>query len=360
MRVGIDISPIGTNKAGIGYYTESLVKALSKLDKSNEYYLFTNDRNSVEELVLGSNFKIVEIKSTKPGFLWILKVVSYLGQNDFERFVSFTNFMFGFLFPNTLQFVYDLAPIKYPQFFPFKASFIYKILLDLCLTRVKAVATISHTVANEIVKYNKNTKNKIYFIGIGLHDWVYKNSTVEELKRVQKKYELPKKYILSVSTLEPRKNHIKMIEGFAKFLQKNPGYKYLIVGKKGWYFEEIFSLVERLNLSKDVIFLGYVPEEDLPCVYDQASGLMMLSFYEGFGLPLIEAYSRKIPVLASDIPVFREAMDEASVYVNPNNTDEIANGIEKTVKMQQISDTDFIEKYNWKFAAKNLINTILS
>ena len=111
-------------------------------------------------------------------------------------------------------------------------------------------------------------------------------------------------------------------------------------------------------MKDKVEFLGYVPEEDLPGLFDQASGLMMMSFYEGFGLPLIEAYSRKVPVLASDIPVFREAMGDSATYTDPNNPENIAQGIAETIVTQANPDPVFIEKYNWNNAAAKLVSVI--
>src|SRR5690242_1991688 len=125
MRIGIDISTITDDKAGIGYYTYSIVKEIVSLDPENKYTLFTNNLDTLKSFKkeISNSAEIVEIKEAKAGFFWIQKVVRYLNKNDFNLFLSPTNFTFGILFPKTIQIVHDLAPLKYPEFFSKKGSF---------------------------------------------------------------------------------------------------------------------------------------------------------------------------------------------------------------------------------------------
>lgn len=145
------------------------------------------------------------------------------------------------------------------------------------------------------------------------------------------------------------------------FSHLHPEYSYLIVGQRGWLFDEVFSLVEKLQITDKVKFLDYAPDSDLPVLLERAAGLMYASFYEGFGIPALNAAYRGVPVLVSDLPVFREILtEEQAVFVNPHVVDSIARGIEQLVEMSAnrnytFRDEQILQKYNWKNAAAKLI-----
>lgn len=351
MKFGIDGSSITPSKAGIGYYIFSLIQALQELDKENEYYIFTNDIKNLVDLNLVNNFKAVEIKADRVSFSWIVKVVNYLNNNNFDSFLSTANFSFGILYNKSVQIVHDLAPIKYPQFFSKKGALNFKVQFNLCLKRCKKILTISESIKNEVIEYMPSTKDKIDSAGFGIHDWVSKKSTLEELERVKEQYNLPEKYFVSVSTLEPRKNHINTIKAFAKFHNDYPDFHYVIVGKKGWFYDEILKEVETSVAKDNIHLLGYLPEEDLGALYDLSKGVIMLSFYEGIGLSALEGTFRGLPVLVSDIPVFREVVKENGVFKDPKNIDDILSGL-KTLSISSRKDFENHSIFSWLTSAK--------
>src|SRR5690606_26627847 len=128
------------------------------------------------------------------------------------------------------------------------------------------------------------------------------------------------------------KNHINTIKAFSQFYRDYPEFHYVIAGKKGWYYDEIFTEVEKSEAKDNIHFLGYVPEEDLGVLYDLSKGVIMLSFYEGIGLSALEGYVRGLPVLVSDIPIFHEVIKKSGIFKNPNSIEEILSGI-KTLSL---------------------------
>ena len=358
MKIGIDITPAAKDKAGIGYLTSSMILGLSKIDTTNLYELFTNDPTQQLEFDLPSNFKITVIKDSKAGTKWMFKGAKYLRANNFDLFVSTSNFLWSIIYPKTLQFVHDIAPIKYPQYFTRKGSMLYSLQLRVALQTAQYVVTISQTVLNELTKINAK-KNKDYIL-LGLHSWALSKKNPEYYQEIKTKYNLPDKYFVMVGTLEPRKNHINVIKGFKLFLEDNSDFKLVIVGKKGWFYEEIFKAVKNLNLESSVIFTGYAPEDDLPGLIDLSQAGLQLSFYEGFGLPIIEFSARNKPVLVSNIPVFLEVTKTLQniEYADPLDPKSIENGMLQLLNKQDLSNMLDTQKYSWETFAKKLLDII--
>lgn len=356
MIIGFDASMIDEFKAGIGYYAFSLLKALAQEDGQNQYILYTNDSKKLLVLNLPQNFRIIEVNGAKPGLSWMFKVWRRFKKDKIEVFISPSNLFFGTVFPSTITVIHDLSQLKFPQFFSRKGNIIYKLQLKRLLNKEKLIIVPTQTVKNELIELNKNVENKVLVLGEGPHEWVFLKTNAQEVERVKAKYNLPEKYFLSVSTLEPRKNYVNAIKGFELFSQDEPEFKYLIAGKKGWFYDEILQTVKTNGLYNKVIFLGYVPEEDLPVLYDLSKGCISLSFYEGFGLPLIESYWRGRPVLASDIPVFREVMGNNAVYADPYIIEDIAEGMKKLSDKRITRDRTFTDKYSWNLTAKKLVD----
>jgi glycosyltransferase involved in cell wall biosynthesis len=346
--IGVDASMITPSKAGIGNYALNLVTELTKLDNENKYILFTNDKLNLKDIILEPNTIINEIPDKRGGFWWMLKVSWFINKNNLDIFISPSNFLFGFTFSRTIQIIHDLAPIRFPQFFSKKGSFMYKFLLNLISLRVYKIGVPVETIKNELCEYNSYLGRKIFTTGEGPSSWVNEITTDAEREKIRIKYNLPDKYLLSVSTIEPRKNHINMIKAFAEISGNYPDLFYVIGGKKGWYYDSIFKLVEDLGIQDKIKFIGYIPESDMASLFDMALGFCYCSFYEGFGIPCIEAYSRGLPVLTSDIPVLKEVMGNNAIYANPNDyIDIFSKMLILSTKERSKIDENFITKHTW-------------
>lgn len=383
MKIAIDLSTVTENKAGIGYYASELTKALLKLDKENQYLLYTFNAENLKEFTTpestelndnninsGNNYEIVEIKANRANFRWIFRVLSNMKKKEVDLLISPSLFTFGILFPNTIQIVHDLIPIEFPQFWPKKASLFFKYQLKLEAGNAKAFVTNSNTTTRDLNEAFPVTKDKTYYIGGGLHSWALKEPKSEELARVKAKYNLGDKYFLSVGTLQPRKNYIRQLEAFAKFVSQKretevgedreikdyQEYQYVIAGGKGWYYDEIFKKIKELGIEDKVKILGYVDEEDLAALYKLSSGLMYASLYEGFVLPCLEAYAMGVPILTADITLMNEELAEKAVYVDPENSEDIFNGLLILKELKHYSpEKEFLKKYSWEEVAKRLI-----
>ncbi len=354
MKIAIDFSQLGPEKTGIEYYTYELTKALIKADPETNFLLVSNNENYLNVFKGIQNVELKVFESDKINFLWIFKLGLWLRRQNVNALISPSNLMLNFWFPRTIQIIHDIVPVTNPEYWPRDSIKKFKLQLNIASRFVKKVGTISETTKKELIKHYPGLKKKTECIGIGLHEWTLNEvNNIDEL-RIKNKYSLPEKYILSVSTLQPRKNYTGMIRAFDLFSKNNPEYKYLIVGKKGWLYDSIFSLVQDLKLEDKVIFLGYVPEEDLPTIYDNSSALLFLSLAEGFGLPAIEAYSRGIPSVMNDIEVFRESMEGLAYFVKHDKPEDVTLALSKAVKSKIQINKNFLEKYSWEKVANNL------
>ena len=189
-------------------------------------------------------------------------------------------------------------------------------------------------------------------------------------KTVSAKYSISRDYILYVGTLQPRKNIIRLIEAFQKIKLSNSqinnnNVQLVIVGKKGWLYDDIFAKVKELRLEKDVVFTGFVPDEELPALYEYATCFCLPSLYEGFGFPVLEAMQYGCPVVCSNISSLPEVAGDAGVLVNPESVEDIARGLTDVLSLTSGQRKQMIEKgkkqaakFTWEKAAKQTIEIL--
>jgi glycosyltransferase involved in cell wall biosynthesis len=187
---------------------------------------------------------------------------------------------------------------------------------------------------------------------------------------IYKKYSLSKHFILSVGTIQPRKNYERLIHAFSDFLrlnkQKFGEIELVIIGKKGWLYEKILESPKQYGIEGSVKFLHTVPDMDLPYFYKQALCFALPSLYEGFGLPVLEAMAYKCPVVVSNVSSLPEIADKAAVYVDPENVESITKGLLNAVRQRNlIQGRSRIQKglaqvkiFSWEKAAQQTLEIL--
>jgi glycosyltransferase involved in cell wall biosynthesis len=223
-------------------------------------------------------------------------------------------------------------------------------MIPQALKKADKIITISENTKNDIIKLMGIPHKKIETIYLGVDPAPLKNNLSHE-------YTIESPYILFVGMLEPRKNIVGLIRAYAA-LKNKKSHKLIIVGKKGWMYEQIFLLVKELHLEKDVLFLGYVPEHALSQLYRGASCFVYPSFYEGFGIPVLEAMAHGCPVITSKNSSMEEIAKEVALLVDPSNEEAIMKAItfilaykEEREKMIQ-KGLHHIKKFQWKTMAE--------
>jgi glycosyltransferase involved in cell wall biosynthesis len=228
--------------------------------------------------------------------------------------------------------IYDLIPILYPEFLlSEQIPLLYKQTLA-SISQKDWVTCISHSTKNDLCNYLNIDESRVFVTPLAAEPSIfYPCGDATKLASTRSKYGIPDApYLLSLGTLEPRKNLDGAIRSFAKLIeQQNITDLYLVlVGTPGWKYDNIMAEVSRNNFLKQrIIFTGYVPESDLAALYSSALAFVYPSFYEGFGLPPLEAMQCGIPVITSNTSSLPEVVGDAGIMVDPKDTDALCHSM---------------------------------
>lgn len=365
LKIAVDIRAVSGERTGKEWYTYSLLEAIAEEDHRNHYYLYTRYKSPF--LKLPDNFTI--IKLNLPLFLWHPLIVLDMWLKKMDVLLATSSYIAPslcfFKYPKPIVVIHDTVAFLFPKKHQWKATAIEKTTVGLALKNAYKIIAVSQNTRDDIIKLFKVNKEKIKVIAEASR----KNFKVIDNKQIIQstldKHNLPNKFILFVGTLEPRKNLVCLIKSYNLLSSelKNE-YKLVIVGRKGWYYKEIFRTVKEHNLEDKVIFTGYVPDEDLPVILNTATVFIMPSLYEGFGLPLLEAFACGTPVITSDNSALREVAGTACQTINPEDETEVAKVIAKVLSNPELRATmrakglDRVKFFTWSHAANEVLDII--
>lgn len=221
--------------------------------------------------------------------------------------------------------VYDLIPILHPEFFEFQKNHLLHRVVQ-SIDRDTWVFCISEATKNDLLGYSSNIDpQKVAVIPLGASDLFYNCLDAAEMQTVRRKYGIPEQpYFLSLSTLEPRKNIESSVRAFVKMVRQEQinDVNLVLVGTTGWDYGRIFDEISGCNELRDrIIVTGYVDDHDLAAIYSGAIAFVYPSFYEGFGLPPLEAMQCGVPVITSNTSSLPEVVGNAGLMVNPTDND---------------------------------------
>lgn len=255
--------------------------------------------------------------------------------------------------------IMDLSYLKFPELFKRKDLHQLVHWTQYSASHATAVLTISEFSKNAIIDTYHVPESKVFVTYPGL-------SALQSMGTTEK-YRIAKHYILSVGTIQPRKNYTRLIEAFASFLKLNKQkfglIDLVIVGKKGWLYEEILAAPAKYGVKDRVKFLDFVPDEDLPTLYKHALCFALPSLYEGFGLPVLEAMAEGCPVVVSSTSSLPEIAGKAGIYVTPEDVTSITQGLLTAVRQRNLiqgrsrikKGLEQVKKFTWEEAAKQTI-----
>lgn len=369
MRIGIDCSSLLSIKTGIGYYTHNLVKNLLKIDTKNQYVLFFNSYSKKlkdREFFDKPNVKIKKWSIPGPLMLKGWKYLNFPPMDLFTGKVDVFHSPSGYIAPlmrgKKVLTLHDIYFAKHPENTALLGGKYLAETLPKKLPLVDFIITDSLFTKKEIIAEYNVDPSKIKVIYPGVSKDFKKIDDEKKLEAVRNEYCLPRDFILCVSTLEPRKNIEGLILAYKRLkdiINKPPSL--LIVGDKGWQYEEIFNMVNSLSLSNDVIFTGYVSDEILPIIYNLALFLVYPSFYEGFGLPVVEAMACGLPVITSNTSSLKEIASGVAEMVDPNNYMDMAALMKKMILSNKLRESlshkslTYIRNFSWESCAKQTL-----
>lgn len=257
--------------------------------------------------------------------------------------------------------VHDLAFKSLKNAFTWKTVLWKNVITDLSMKKSDKVITITEFVKSEVLKYYPNVDNKINVIYNGFNDF---SKDPIDLNNIKKNILNLKdsKYILTVSTISPRKNMDGLVKAFNLLRNKVSDYKLVIAGKNGWLYESVYKLIDKLELNDSVVFTGEVNDDELKFLYKNAGVFVYPSFYEGFGLPPLEAMSYGIPCVVSNRASIPEVVGDAAVKIDPNDLNKLANILLRVIqdeilcKNLRINSRERLKYFSWNKCANQMIS----
>jgi glycosyltransferase involved in cell wall biosynthesis len=361
MRIAIDARLSYYVQAGITQYTLNLIRALASIDQENEYLLFQR-RPDPQTIISQENFRRVSLWSPTHHPLEQYMLGVELALQRKINVVHCTDFIPPFYYRGrTVITVHDLAFLLYPHFLTRRSARYYG-LIDRAVRHATHIIAVSEATKRDLVRLTGAPESKITVIYEAAEPIYYPIHDQKVLTQIHDKYHLPEQVILFVGTIEPKKNLPTLIRAFNDLLdQYRVEADLAIVGKQGWLFDNVYQLVEELGLKERVHFLGRVPTADLPHLYNASQMLVLPSYYEGFGLPPLEAMACGVPVIVSDTPALSEAVADAALRVAPEDDEGL------TVAMWRLLTDDGLradmiakglkraEAFSWKRAAQETL-----
>lgn len=369
MRIGIS-GYVGNRLTGIGRVLINVLDELAKQHPEDEYIIFRNfDFKDYDCLAIHKNIQLVDVPYTKEStgknilwHQWLFQKLLKRYECDLAYIPNFTLLLWKVV--PTVVTIHDLIEYNVPEKFS-KARMLYrKGLCDpLMAKRSDHILTVSQSSYNDIVKYLGVSPKKLTLTPNASDKNFFRPIPEEEVRPTIKKYNLEYKgYLLFVGSIDyPGKNIKTVIEAFFNLRNKGEldGKKLVIIGKRGYNSEVIFDFVNESSFKDEVIFTGYLKDEDLPRFYAGAAVMLYLSFFEGFGLPVLEAMSCATPVICPNTSCFPEIVEDLDVTVTPTDVHEVEERIMKIVNDKDYSDKLASEcykrslKYSWAESTRN-------
>jgi glycosyltransferase involved in cell wall biosynthesis len=359
-KIGIDARL--WNETGVGRYIRNLVQQLENIDKKNTYILFVlkKDYQQIKSLVQNNQFSIRVADVRWHSISEQIQFVRILNQENLDL-MHFPYFSFPLFYRKKFVItIHDLILHHYatgqastlPQVTYYAKVFAYKFLLRNGATRAEKIITVSEATKQEIIDHLHvpEIKIKVTYEGVD-HSITGHKSQIKH----------PQNYFLYVGNAYPHKNLQRLLEAFAQYRKQNSDVTVILVGKKDFFYQRLEQQVQHLKLEQAVLFYHNISDQELADLYQHAIACIMPSLMEGFGLPALEAMANNCLVLASDIPSLQEICQNAAVYFNPRDTDDLLVTLDSLYKNKK----DFAEnkkrglervkKFSWEKMAQETI-----
>ncbi len=357
MKIGVDARIVHYSRGGIRSYVVHLLDALASIDDRTDYRVLRSRKDEVLASS-GSNFRLVSCWTPSHHRFerWLLGTEVGRLNLDLLHSPDFIPPAFGY--DRSVITVHDLSFLHYPRFLDADSRRYYNQQIEWAVGRADHILADSHATSLDLVSLLGVPQEKITVVHLAA-DPSFRPVRAEEARRTVNQYGLEPGFLLFVGTLEPRKNIPGLLNAFRLLLdRKTTAEPLVLVGGKGWLYEEIFECVEALDLTEQVRFLHEVPDAALPALYTAAGVLAMPSFYEGFGLPALEAMSCGTPVVVGDRASLPEVVGEAGLLVDPDDPEAIAAGVDRILTEETLrsrlreSGLERASSFSWKRVAE--------
>jgi glycosyltransferase involved in cell wall biosynthesis len=324
MRIGIDATALPPQPVGAGNYIIHLIRTLTGMTSDHEFVVFAqpsgpnlidlSEKSSVE-------WVIVDERSSGSRLIWEQLYLPNLVRKSGVDLLHSLHYTRPVRLPcKSVVTFHDMTFFLYPELHTWARRQYFPRMMKYSAGKADELITVSDSTRDDLIRILQIDPHKVTTTHLGVNPGFKPTVDEDKKKKIAEKYNLPEKFILYVGLVEPRKNLPVLIDAYKQLIENDLDYELVLVGRYGWMYEEVLEQVRKLNLQHAVRFLGYVPQEDLPLVYNLASLFVYPTIYEGFGLPALEAMACGIPVITSAVSSLPEIVKEAGLLTPVNDT----------------------------------------
>ena len=365
INIGIDGNEANVDRrVGIGEYAFEIINEFQKLKtQSARFIIYLKETPKHHMPTPTSNFSYNIVGPKKLWTQFALPINLYLYRKP-DIFFTPTHYAPRFSpIPTTIS-IMDISYIFYPELFLKKDLYQLTNWTKYSVAKAKAIFTISTSSNDDIIKTYSVDENNVHVTYPGIKQVSGIKNKVLSMEDLSKKFGVKGNYILFVGTLQPRKNIERLVEAFSMLSKSD--LSLVIVGKKGWQYEDILRSPKRYGVEDRVKFLDFVEDDDLPSLYKNAACFVLPSLYEGFGLPVLEAMKYGCPVLISNVSSLPEAGGDAALYFDPTDSEDIARQIKRVLTDDKLRNAMIekgkaqVKKFSWEKTAKETLRVLES
>lgn len=358
--LGIDASrALSAAPTGTEYYSRALIESLLRAESDVRFRLYTRATPQPNLFPPTNNYEIRAIPFPR---LWTHLRLAYEMLTRPPDALFIPAHVLPPIHPrNAIVTVHDLGYKFFPDAHPFFQRAYLELSTRWNVKRARVVVADSMATRDALVKFYNAPREKIRVVYPAYNAAIFKPGGGADIERVRAKYALPEKYILSVGTVQPRKNYARLIEASAQLPDE---YELVIVGKKGWAYDSIFARVKELRMQARVKLLDYVPVQDLPALYAGAQCAAFPSLYEGFGFPALEAQACGAALLCANTSALPEAAGDGAEFFDPLNAADIARALRNVLgnparRAKLIArGRENIKRFSWERAAREILEIV--
>ncbi|HXI22661.1 MAG TPA: glycosyltransferase family 1 protein [Pyrinomonadaceae bacterium] len=361
MHIAIDAHSVGSQLAGNETYAVNLIEALAEVDQANQYTLYVTRQSAIDQFAnRWPNFKVKRTVPHTPLVRIPVTLSAELRRNPVD--VLHVQYTAPPLAPcPVVATIHDLSFEHLPETFNRRSRAQLRLTVRRTARKAAQILTLSEFSRRDIVDTYSIAPDRVSVTPAAAPSHFKPIEDETELRKIQEHYGIARDYILSVSSIQPRKNLIRLIEAYSCLRGLRPEGKLpqlVLVGKRGWLDDETFRAAQRHSANNDIAFTGYVAETDLPALYSGATCFVYPSFFEGFGLPILEAMQCGAPVIAGNRTSIPEVVGQAGLLFDPFDTNSLVQALTRVLDDSEfraalrMQGLERARQFDWKQTAR--------
>ncbi len=371
MRIAVNTRLLLKDKLdGIGRFSTEILKRLVTNHPEHQFY-FLFDRPYDKSFVFAENVTPVVIgPQARHPFLYVLwfefSIAKWLAKNKPDLFLSPDGYLSLSTRVPSLAVIHDLNFEHYPSDLPLLTRKYYRYFFPRFAEKAKRIATVSQFSANDICATYQQDSAKLDVVYNGVSD-LFQPSSPGEIQQFKALYTTGSEYFLTVGSIHPRKNVVRIIQAFTWFRRKFPehNHKLVLIGDTYWWNRDMKSALESSEFKNDIVFAGRLDDQMVNIAIGGATALIYISYFEGFGIPMLEAMRCGTPVIAADTTALPEIAQKGAFYVDPFSVEDISNAMHRLstdiAERKRIVDAGFdrAKDFTWEKSAELLWQSML-